>query len=93
MAPASTTKTRRLEARIDDETDGLITSAAARLGQSKSFFVTSAARAAAEKVLARGDATLMPAAQFDALLGAPDAPDAAPALAAQAAKPRVFDQR
>ena len=67
------TKTRRLEARLDPETDEAIAAAAALLRESVSAFVVRSARAEADRVLARGDVTLMPAEQFDAMLEALDA--------------------
>jgi uncharacterized protein (DUF1778 family) len=44
-------------------------------------------------VQARSDRTLMPAAQFDALVAALDVPDDAPALARALARARAFRQR
>jgi uncharacterized protein (DUF1778 family) len=73
-------KTERLEVRVDAATKACIEDAAARLDQSASVFVIHAAAAEADRVLARAEATLMPADQFDALLTALDLPEEAPAL-------------
>ncbi|MEU9836986.1 DUF1778 domain-containing protein [Streptosporangium sp. NPDC048047] len=73
-------RTHRIEMRADAATERLITRAARALGESVSSFVLRAARAEADKVLARPDVTLMPAEQFDELLASLDEPDDAPAL-------------
>lgn len=83
-------KTRRLESRVDPETDELITRAAELMQESVSGFVVRAARAEADRVLARGDVTAMPAEQFDSLIGSLDQADHAPTLAKAAARPRRF---
>ncbi len=77
------TMTRRFEARLDDETDDLIGQAAQLTRQSKSAFVTAAARAEAERVVARASVTLMAPNIFDALASSLDIPDDAPALSAK----------
>lgn len=77
------TMTRRFEARLDDETDDLIGQAAELTRQSKSAFVTAAARAEAERVVARAGVTLMPPEVFAALASSLDVPDDAPELAAK----------
>ncbi|HEY6793501.1 MAG TPA: DUF1778 domain-containing protein [Kineosporiaceae bacterium] len=82
------TKTRRIEMRTDPDSEGRIVQAAGLLGQSVSKFVLAAASSAADAVLARADTTLMPAEQFDALMGSLDVADEAPALRAAAAAPR-----
>lgn len=69
------TKTRRLELRIDDETDEFVTRAAAMLHTTKSAFVADAARQAAHRVLGRSDVTVMPPEVFDALMASLDVPD------------------
>ena len=66
---------RRFETRLDDETDDLIGKAAELTRQSKSAFVTAAARAEAERVVARASVTLISPGVFDALAGA-DVPSA-----------------
>jgi uncharacterized protein (DUF1778 family) len=86
-------KTRRMEARVDPETDELIARAAELTHESVSSFVVRAARAEADRVLARTDVTVMPADQFDALIEALDQPDVAPTLARAAARPRRFMRR
>ena len=83
-------KTRRFEARLDAETDDLISQAAALVGQSRSAFVVDAAREAADRTLARADVTLMPAEQFDAMMASLDVPDDAPRLQKLLAGPRKF---
>jgi uncharacterized protein (DUF1778 family) len=75
------TMSKRFEARLDEETDELITKAAELLHLTKSAFVTGAARAEAEKVVARADVTLMAPDVFDALVASLDVPDEAPELA------------
>lgn len=74
-------KTERLEVRVDATTKAHIEDAAARLGQAASVFVLQAATAEADRVLARAEATMMPAVQFDSMLAALDIPDEAPVLA------------
>lgn len=74
-------KTERMEVRVDATTKAHIEDAAAQLGQSASVFVLHAATAEADRVLARAEATVMPAAQFDSMLAALDIPDEAPILA------------
>lgn len=83
-------KTERLEVRVDAVTKARIEDAAARLDQSASAFVIHAVTAEADRVLARAEATLMPADQFDALLAALDMPDEAPALAQLAQRDRRY---
>ncbi len=86
---AMATKTRRMEQRIDEETDALLTRAAAVTHESVSAFVVRSARTEASRVLARADVTLMPEAQFDRMLAALDeAPRRIPALADAAARTR-----
>jgi uncharacterized protein (DUF1778 family) len=85
-----TTKSRRVEARIDPESEERIVEAARLTCQPLSAFIVRAARAEADRVLARADVTLMPAEQFDALLDSLDEPDEAPTLARAAARTRRF---
>lgn len=75
------TMIRRFEARLDEETDDLIGQAAELTRQSKSAFVTAAARAEAERVVARASVTMMAPDVFDALASSLDVPDEAPELA------------
>ena len=58
-----TRKTRRMEARVDPETDELITRAAELMHESVSGFVIRAARAEGDGVLARTDVMVMSAEQ------------------------------
>jgi len=82
-------KTRRLEARIDEATDELITEAAELLHVTKSAFVSEVARREAQRVIARADLTLMAPEIFDSMMASLDVPDAAPHLAAAAKLPRL----
>jgi uncharacterized protein (DUF1778 family) len=83
-------KTRRVEARLDPESDDVISRAAAVLGVSKGSFLVRSARAEADRVLARADVTLMPAEQFDAMLAALDEPEVLPVLSRLAASPKPY---
>ena len=87
---AMATKTQRIEIRADAESQERIIRAASVVHESVSAFVLNAATAAADRVLARADRTLMPAEQFDALLATLDEPDEAPALARAAARRRRY---
>lgn len=84
------TKTRRIEARVDPDTDEWITQAAAMNHESVSGFMVRASREEAERVLGRADVTLMPADQFDALVDSLDVSDPAPRLARAAASARRY---
>lgn len=75
------TRTKRIEARLDESTDEIITRAADLQHVSKSAFVVHAARVEAERVVARADVTLMTPAIFDSLIASLDTPDEAPELA------------
>lgn len=84
-------KSRRIEQRIDPETEELVAKAAAMLDESVSTFVVRSARTEAQRVLARSDLTLMPAEQFDAMVAALDAaPRRLTTLAEAAERPRRF---
>ncbi len=84
-------KTRRMEQRIDEETDALLTRAAAVTHETVSAFVVRSARTEASRVLARSDLTMMPAEQFDAMVAALDAPPRRiPELADAASRARSF---
>lgn len=88
---AMATKTRRMEQRIDEDTDVLLSKAAAVTHETVSAFVVRSARDEAARVLARSDLTMMPAAQFDRMLEALDAsPRRIPALAEAASRARRF---
>jgi uncharacterized protein (DUF1778 family) len=83
-------KTRRIEMRADPDSEQRIAQAAAARRQSVSTFVLAAAVREADRVLARADVTLMPAAQFDALMDSLEIPDQAPRLLQAAGRPRRF---
>lgn len=86
----ATTLTKRFEARLDDATDELITKAAELTHMSKSAFVTSAARAEAEKIVARADITMLDSKTFDQLVSSLDVADESPELAKKLAQlPRI----
>ncbi|MDR1767091.1 MAG: DUF1778 domain-containing protein [Propionibacteriaceae bacterium] len=89
---ATSTLTRRLEARLDTETDDMITRAAQLLGRTRSAFVVETVRDAAARVLGRRDVTWLDAEVFDAMIASLDTADPAPALAA-AARPRASKPR
>lgn len=84
------TRTRRIEMRADPASEARIRRAAELFHESVSSFVLRAASTEANRVLAHADTTLMPAQQFDALIGSLDVPDAAPTLARVAARRRRF---
>jgi uncharacterized protein (DUF1778 family) len=84
------TKTDRIEVRTDTETGDLIRRGAELAHSSTSQFVIDAARDRAETLVARADVTLMPAAQFDALMASLDHPTTMPALRRAAERPRRF---
>ncbi|WP_433610005.1 DUF1778 domain-containing protein [Dactylosporangium sp. CA-139114] len=86
-------KTERIEMRATPEEHELILQAASLSHTSASAFVLEAARAAANRVLARADVTLMPEDQYEELLAALDQPTEIPNLAGLAAKPRRFRRR
>lgn len=75
-----TIKEARLDLRLDAENKAHIERAAKASDESVSTFVVHASIEAADRVLARADATLMPAEQFDALIAALDVPEDAPVL-------------
>ncbi len=83
-------KSRRMETRVDPETDDPIAQAARLTHESASGFVVRAARLEADRVLARTDPTTMPAERFDALIGSLDTADSALTLSRVAAQRRRF---
>jgi uncharacterized protein (DUF1778 family) len=88
-----TTMNKRFEARLDEVTDELITKAADLLHVTKSAFVTGAARAEAERVVARADVTLMAPDVFDELVASLDVADEAPELAEKLSRlPRLISR-
>jgi uncharacterized protein (DUF1778 family) len=86
-----TSKTHRLEARIDAELDALIGAAADARQVSKSAFVSDAVREAALRTLARADVTWMDVETFEALLGSLDTADESPELESLARRPRLIE--
>jgi uncharacterized protein (DUF1778 family) len=86
------TKTRRLELRTDEDTEQLVTDAAALLRISKTAFVEDAVRAAARRVIARSDVTLMDPAMFDSMMSALARPDESTGLAELAKLPTLIDR-
>jgi uncharacterized protein (DUF1778 family) len=87
------TKDTRLELRVSKDDRELIEDAANYLDESVSDFTRSAALQRAQQILARSNVTLMPAEQFDALMGSLDQPDEALELARAIAQPRRFQRR
>lgn len=83
-------KTRRLEARTDEQTEKLVADASALLHMSKTAFIEDAVRTAARKIVARADITMMSAEVFDSMMQAVDEPDHSPALADLARVPRLI---
>ena len=92
MPVGTAPRTRRIEARIDPESDDVIPHAAALTHESKSAFMVRAAREAAERVLARADVTLMPAEQFDQMMSSLDDAEPLPVLTRAATAPRVVER-
>ncbi|MEV0335893.1 DUF1778 domain-containing protein [Nocardia sp. NPDC050717] len=88
-----TTKSQRVEVRLDKERQTQLQAAADAVNETLSEFIRAAAFDRADRILALSSRTLMPAEQFDAMMSSLDAPDEAPALAKAAAKPRVFVRR
>lgn len=78
--------------RADPGSEALIARAAAAEDLSVSAFVLGAAAREADRVLGRADQTLMPAEQFDALIGSLDRADAAPRLKAAAGRQRRYNR-
>jgi len=68
------TKRVRFEARTDMHTLELFKKAASVTGTTSTTFVLEAAKDRALEVLARHDVTLVPTAQFDAIMAALDSP-------------------
>ncbi|WP_375494044.1 DUF1778 domain-containing protein [uncultured Jatrophihabitans sp.] len=84
------TKTRRLEARTDEQTEQLVADASALLHMSKTAFIEDAVRTAARKVVARADVTIMSVDVFDSMMSALHEPDHSPELADLSALPRLI---
>lgn len=87
----ATTKSRRLEARIDPELDDLISRAAEATSSTKSAFVCEAVREAALKALSRTDVSWLAPEVFDDLMASLDQPDESPELEALVREPRQID--
>lgn len=87
------TRTKRIEMRADPESEARIARAAALQQMSVSAFVLGAAGREAERVLSRGDQTVMSAAQFEELMASLDVADGAPRLRKAARAPRPFQRR
>ncbi|WP_227997382.1 type II toxin-antitoxin system TacA family antitoxin [Nocardia australiensis] len=88
-----TAKTERVELRLDKDLQIQIQAAADAVNERLSEFIRTAAHDRADRILALSSRTLMPAAQFDAMMSSLDVADEAPALAEAATKPRVFVRR
>lgn len=86
------TKTHRLEARTDEQTEQLVAEASTLLRVSKTAFIEEAVRSAARKVVARADVTMMSGDVFDSMMQAIDEPDHSPALADLARVPRLIER-
>lgn len=86
------TRTDRIEIETDPETQAKIAEAAQAQHTTVSAFILEAASTAADQVLGRGDWTVMPADQFDALMAGLDEPDDAPALTQLASRQRRFSR-
>ncbi len=78
----------RLEARIDAELRDLIIEAADRLNVTKTIFISDAIRAAALKVIAQSDVTMMDPEIFDSMMASIDIADESPELHTLATLPR-----
>lgn len=86
-------KTERIDVRMTADDKATIGAAAELEHVRTADFVRDAAMDRAQIVRARTERTLMPAAQFDELIAALDAPDKAPVLARMLAHKRRFTQR
>ncbi len=86
-------KTERFEIRLAEERRNQIQEAAGTVGETPTEFVRNAAIERADRILALSSRTLMPAAQFDAMISSLDVADDAPALTKAAAKARAFERK
>lgn len=89
----SKTKSQRLEARATEDEAAVIARAAELLNATISSFVVEAAVEKAETVVARAERTLMPAAQFDAMIAALDDSSVVPEIVDLASRPRRVARR
>lgn len=87
------TKTQRMELRVEPQTQEQIQDAAKRVNETPSEFIRNAALDRADKILALSSRTLMPADQFDALIHSLDTPDPVPSLSKLVAEPRRFSRQ
>ena len=78
--------------RADEESEARIARAAALQRMSVSAFVLAAAGREADRVLAEVDQTVMPAEQFDELMGSLDVADRAPQLRKVARRKHAFER-
>lgn len=88
-----TIKEARLDFRLDPDVKARIERAAKLARESISAFVVRAASAAADRVLARAEITVMSADQFDEMLSSLDTADAAPNLAQLAQSERRYRRK
>lgn len=96
MAPttrARSAKSERIEARATVDEAAVIMRAAELTKSTVSSFVVGAAVAKAETVVARAEHTLMPAAQFDAMIAALDEDTPVPEVVELASRPRRIARR
>lgn len=89
----SKTKSERIEARATADEAAVIARAAELMNSTVSSFVVDAAVAKAETVVARAEHTVMPAAQFDAMIAALDDDTAVPEIVELASRPRGVARR
>jgi len=82
--PQIQSRSRRIEARATEDDARLIAHAAQLLNKTVSAFTVSAAVEKAENIVARAEATIMPAEQFDAMIAALDDPTPIPQIEALA---------
>lgn len=78
--PQIRARSRRIEARATEDDARLIAHAAQLLNKTVSAFTVSAAVEKAENIVARAEATIMPAEQFDAMIAALDDPTPIPQI-------------
>lgn len=86
-------KTDRIELRVSADDKAAILAAADLERTTATEFVRGAVLDRVRHLQARGDRTLMPAEQFDALVAALDVPEDAPTLTRAFARDRRFVQR
>ncbi|WP_182481337.1 DUF1778 domain-containing protein [Nocardioides immobilis] len=86
-------KSERLEARATEDEVTVIARAAELLNATVSSFVVGAAVEKDEAIVARAERTLMPAAQFDAMIDALDDTTVVPEVVELASRPRRVARR